>query len=83
MVPIRASERRVQTFSAVSGPVSSASIPPTASGRPPPPAVSHTASTASATAAMTENSTSCRRRTAPASPPAPAHEPGALIAGLP
>ena len=77
MVPILASERRVQTFSAMSGPASSASIPPWTAGRPPPPAVSHTASTTSTTAAMTENSTSCRRRTAPASPST------ALIAGLP
>ena len=77
MVPILASERRVQTFSAMSGPASSASIPPWTAGCPPPPAVSHTASTTSTTAAMTENSTSCRRRTAPASPST------ALIAGLP
>ena len=83
MVPILASERRVQTFSAMSGPASSASIPPWTASCPPPPAVSHTASTTSTTAAMTENSTSCRRRTAPASPStaAPVPEPGALTAG--
>ncbi len=81
IVPIRASERRVQVSSAVPGPASSASMRAVAGRRSPPPVESHTASTASTTAATAENSSSCRRRTACASPPiAPARAAPALAA---
>ena len=85
MAPIRASERRVQASSALSGPANSASMFGVTGGVPPPPAISQNASTSSTAAAMTENSTSWRRRTAPASPSTalPRVAGAAFIAALP
>ena len=65
--PSRASERRVQTFSAASGATMPASMPPAGAGALPPPMPSQAATAISTTVAMTENSSSWRRRTAWAS----------------
>ncbi len=57
--PIRASERRTQLTSAVSGPASFASIPVGGGEPPPPPAENHTANTISNAAATPEKSSTC------------------------
>ena len=58
MPPSLASERRVQTFSAASGPAISASMPPAGPRSLPPPMPSQTATATSSTAAIAENSSS-------------------------